>query len=78
MGFYWVGFIFWSLIVASVLLLVWGLYKKSCKALFISGIALFLPSLYFLGEENWFRILEFLPLVPIFIATYFKFKKPCN
>ncbi|RID81562.1 hypothetical protein D1953_20455 [Peribacillus asahii] len=70
MDFYWVGFIFWLLIGASVLLFIWGLWKKSWKVLLISGIALILPSLYFLGAENWFRILVFLPLIPLFLAYY--------
>lgn len=70
MGFYWVGRIFWLLIGASILLFIWGLLKKSWKALLISGIALILPSLYFLGAENGFRLLGFLPLIPLFLAYY--------
>ena len=56
MGFYWVGFVFWLLIGISFCLLLWGLAKKSWIALLISGIFLILPSLYFLGAENWFRL----------------------
>jgi hypothetical protein len=48
--------------------LVWGLCKKSWKALLISGIALLLPSLYFGGGENWFRLLVLLPLIPFTLA----------
>lgn len=70
MGFYWIGFIFWLLIGASMLFFIWGLWKRSWKALLISGSALILPSIYFLGAENWFRILGFLPLIPLFIAYY--------
>ncbi|WP_043932571.1 hypothetical protein [Bacillus sp. EB01] len=70
MDFYWVGFIFWLLIGASMLLFLWGLKKKSWKSLFVSGIVLILPSLYFLGAENWFRILAFLPLISFLLAYY--------
>jgi len=68
MGFYWVGLIFWILIGASLLLFIWGLWKKSWKALLMSGISLLLPSLYFGGAENWFRLLVLLPLVPFVLA----------
>jgi hypothetical protein len=67
-GFYWVGLIFWLLIGVALLLLVWGLWKKSWIALLISGIALLLPSLYFGGAENWFRLLVLLPLMPFALA----------
>lgn len=72
MGFYWFGLIFWLLIGASMLLFIWGLKSKSWKALFVSGIALILPSLYFLGANNWFRIVVILPLIPLFLAYYSK------
>lgn len=70
MGFFWVGLIFWLLLGASVLLFIWGLWKKSWKALLISGIALVLPSLYFLGGNNWFRLVSLLPLIPFLLAFH--------
>lgn len=70
MGFYWVGFVFWLLIGVSLLLLLWGLSKKSWKALLMSGIALVLPSFYFFGAENWFRIVAFLPIICFLLAYY--------
>ena len=33
MGFYWVGFMFWTLIVVAFLSLVYGVWKKSWQAL---------------------------------------------
>lgn len=72
MGFYWAGLIFWILIGASLLLFIWGRWKKSWKALLVSGMALLLPSLYFGGAENWFRLLVFLPLIPFVFAYYTK------
>ncbi|MBV7506623.1 hypothetical protein KW850_15265 [Bacillus sp. sid0103] len=62
MSFYWVGLVFWLLIGVSLLLLARGIRRKSSKALVLSGIALVLPSLYFIGAENWFRFVAFLPI----------------
>ena len=64
----WVGLIFWLLIIASLLLFIWGLGKKSWKAFILSTIALILPTLYFSGAEKWVRILVLLPLIPFFLA----------
>ena len=69
-GFYWVGLIFWTLIGAGLLLMVWGLIKKSWLALLISGAALLLPCLYFGGAENWLRMLVLLPLIPFVLAYH--------
>ncbi|CAM3998114.1 hypothetical protein [Mesobacillus zeae] len=74
-GFYWVGLIFWVLIVSGLLLSVWGIWKKTWLALLISGIALILPSLYFGGGENWFRLLVLLPLIPFALSYYTKKRK---
>jgi hypothetical protein len=76
-GFYWVGLIFWSLIGAGLLLIVWGLFKKSWLALLISGIVLLLPCLYFGGAENRLRLLVPFPLIPFGLAYYTrKAKRP--
>jgi hypothetical protein len=74
MGFYWAGFFFWFLIVASLLLLVIGLWKKSWKVLICSGLILILPSLYYLGANNWFRLIVLSPLIPFVIASSIKKK----
>jgi len=73
-GFYWIGFIFWVLIGTGLLLTLYGLWKKSWKALLLSGVVLILPMLYFGGAENWFRILAFVPLLPFVLAYYTKKK----
>ena len=70
MDFYWAGLIFWILIGASLLLFIWGLRRKSWKLLLMSGITVLLPSLYFGGAENWFRLLALLPLIPFALAYY--------
>lgn len=72
MGFYWVGFIFWILIGAALLLSVYGLWKKSWQALIISGIAFLLPMLYFGGAQNWLRLLALVPIIPFVLAYYTK------
>jgi hypothetical protein len=72
MSFYWVGLIYWIIVVTSFLLLIWGLWKKSWKVMIFSGISLILPSLYFGGAENWFRLLVPFPLIPFVLAYYIK------
>ena len=71
-GFYWVGLIFWLLISSGFILLVLGLWKKSWKTLVVSGVALILPTLYFGGAENWFKMVVFLPLIPLVLAYIIK------
>jgi len=70
MNFYWVGLIYWLLIVTSVSSLIFGLWKKSWKILICSGILLILPSLYFGGAENWLRLFIISPLIPFILAYY--------
>lgn len=75
MVFNWLGLVFWVLIGGSFLLFILGLWKKSWKALLLSGIAILLPSLYFgFGAENSVRLLGLIPLVP-FVIAYFTSKK---
>jgi len=71
-NFHWVSFIFWMLVGLGLLLLVLGLWKKSSILLVASGITIFLPSLYFLGAENWFRLLILTPLIPFNLAYIVK------
>ncbi len=74
MNLFLVGIIYWLLIGASVLLFVWGLWKKSWKGFLWSGIALALPtiSLYVGGAEGWFRLAGLLPLLLFVLAFYTK------
>lgn len=64
------GTIFWLLVAAFGFLLIGGLITKSWKLVLMSGLAVTLPSLYFGGAENWFRILALVPLIP-FGLSYF-------
>ena len=59
------GSIFWLLIIVFGFLFIGGLMNKSWRLLLISGLAVTLPSLYFWGAENWFRVLAFVPLLPL-------------
>jgi hypothetical protein len=59
------GTIFWLLIAAFGFLFIGGLINKSWKLLLMSGMAVTLPSLYFMGAENGFRLLALFPLLPI-------------
>lgn len=68
------GTIFWLLIAAFGFLLIGGLIRKSWKLLLMSGVAVTLPSLYFVGAENWFRSMALVPLLP-FGLSYFMLRK---
>ncbi len=72
MSFYWAGLIFWLLIGVSLFLFIRGLWNTSWRSLLISGIALILPSLYFFGANNGFRLLVLLPVTPLLLAYYAK------
>lgn len=71
MGFFLVGIILWSLVIASIVLLIAGLWKRSWKALAWSGITLLPPMLLiFMGGEGiWFRLCILLPLL-LFVAAF--------
>ncbi|MEE6451013.1 hypothetical protein RAH41_10605 [Gottfriedia acidiceleris] len=71
-GFYWVGLIFWLLISTGFILLVFGLWKKSWKSLVVSGVVFILPSLYFSGGESCFKLVVFLPMIPLAFAYIIK------
>lgn len=68
------GTIFWLLIIAAGFLFIGGLINKSWKLFLMSGLSVTLPSLYFLGAENWFRILAIVPLLPLGLS-YFMARK---
>lgn len=72
------GLLFWLMIGVAGVLFAFGLKTKSWKALLWSGVTIFLPSLYFLGAENWFRILALVPLVPIGFAYFINKKNSQN
>lgn len=73
MGFLLMGILLWSLVIVSAVLLVYGLWKQSWKALALSGTALLLPMalIAFDGSGSmWFK-LSIVPPLLIFVAAYF-------
>jgi hypothetical protein len=72
MDFFLVGIVYWLLIGVSVLLFIWGVWRRSWKAFLVSGIALAIPtvSLYLGGTEGWFKLAGLLPLI-LFLLAYF-------
>lgn len=74
MGLFLVGILFWLLIGVSIVTFLWGLWNKSWKALLISGVSLFVPtlSMYAGGAEGWFKWTVLSPIIVLFIAYYYK------
>jgi len=72
MEFYLVGIVFWGLTIISIFLFLLGLWNKSWKVLLTSGVFLILPSLYFYGAENWFKLFIITPFIPFLMAYYYK------
>ncbi|OKL37463.1 hypothetical protein BLL40_03910 [Domibacillus mangrovi] len=76
MDFFLGGLGLWILIGSAFLLFIWGLWKKSWRALVWSGIAL-LPSIlsiYIGGTEGWLKVSVILPLV-LFVRAYYMKKR---
>ncbi|MGG3448873.1 MULTISPECIES: hypothetical protein [Bacillaceae] len=76
MDFFLVGLGLWIMIGSALLLFIWGLWKKSWRALVWSGIAL-LPSIlsiYIGGTEGWLKVSILLPLV-LFVRAYYMKKR---
>ncbi|PAQ13477.1 hypothetical protein CD798_15420 [Bacillaceae bacterium SAOS 7] len=72
MGFYWIGFVFWTLIFTSIICVVWGIWKKSASRLVIGAI-LFVPiAYYFSGAENHFKYIMLTPIVFLIMAFVVK------
>ncbi|WP_019241672.1 MULTISPECIES: hypothetical protein [Bacillus] len=65
-----ISVMFRILSAVGLLILVLGICSKDWKGLIISGFCLLLPSLYFLGGENWFKLLVLFPLIPFLFAYY--------
>ncbi|MEK4441491.1 MULTISPECIES: hypothetical protein [Niallia] len=73
MNVYWFGQLFWLLTGGAFLFFLIGLRWQSWEIVLISGILFFVPALYFLGANNWFRLLVIVPLIPFWFA--FRIKK---
>jgi hypothetical protein len=67
----------WILIGTALLLLIWGLQKKSWQALLLSGAVLLPPTLFLFfggGAEGWFKFPVLVPLF-LFVLAYFMKKR---
>lgn len=69
-GLFVVGFILWGLIVASGLLFLWGLWKRSRKAFLTSGIAILIPAIVLSTQQGVFLLFLLLPVLA-FVFAYF-------
>lgn len=74
MGFLFVGIVLWGLIVASVLLFIWGVWKNKWKSFLMSGLAFMIPSIIFFMAQGWLRLLIIVPVIS-FALAYYTFKK---
>lgn len=73
MDFFLVGILFWSLMVVSPILIIYGLFKKSWIAIFFSGLT-FLPIALYLGVGGELRFALIVPVI-LFLLAYVYFKK---
>lgn len=73
MDFFLVGILFWSLVLVSPVLIIYGLFKKSWKAIFFSGLTS-LPIVLYLGVGGELRFTLIVPVV-LFVVSYLYFKK---
>jgi hypothetical protein len=70
MDLFLIGVLLWFLIVAFVLLFVWGVWKKDWKMIMISGVFILVPSFIFGTAQGWVRLLLVLPLISFSLAYY--------
>lgn len=70
MGFFLVGFILWGLTIASVLLFILGLGKRSRRLLTWSGMAFLIPSIILATQKGLFSLFLLLPLIAFGAAFY--------
>jgi hypothetical protein len=75
LGFNWgdwglllVGVLVWGLIIASGLLFLWGIWKKSPKAFLISGLVFLVPSIILFTQPGYTRLFVLLPLLAFILA----------
>jgi hypothetical protein len=71
-GFLYVSAILWLLIMASILLLLWGIWKKTWQGYFFSGLTFLTPAIILSTQKGLFSLFLFLPLLAFFIAYLLK------
>ncbi|NMD70414.1 hypothetical protein HHO41_08915 [Bacillus sp. DNRA2] len=73
-GLLFIGVVVWGLVIASGLLLLWGIWKKSWKALVISGLAFLVPAIILFTQPGFTRLFILIPLLVFILAYFFKKK----
>ena len=82
LGFNWgdwglllVGFLIWVMIIASGLLFLWAIWKKSWKSYVYSGLLFLAPSIMLLTQPGYTRLFILLPILAFILALYTKGKQ---
>lgn len=62
MDFFAVAVILWGLIIAGMVLFVWGFVRTSKKLLLTSGACLLLPAIILATQQGWYYLFILAPL----------------
>ena len=73
MALFLMGVLLWGLIIAGIILFIWGLVKKSRLLLVLSGAALLTPAIVLSTQQGWFYLFLAVPLAAF--AAAFTVKK---
>lgn len=73
MALFLMGVLLWGLIIAGIILFIWGLVKKSRLLLVLSGAALLTPAIVLSTQQGWFYLFLAIPLAAF--AAAFTVKK---
>jgi hypothetical protein len=73
-GFLVVSALLWLLIIGSVVLLLWGVFKKSWKGILFSGIAFLIPAIILSTQKGLFLLFLLLPFLSFVVAYFMKAK----
>ncbi|MGJ7921234.1 hypothetical protein [Neobacillus sp. LXY-4] len=74
LGFFLVGTIVWGFIIAGALFFLWGLFRQSWKAVFISGLALLVPAFILYTQPGYTKLFILLPILIFGLAFFMKRK----
>ncbi len=73
MALFLMGVLLWGLIIAGIILFIWGLVRKSRLLLVLSGAALLTPAIVLSTQQGWFYLFLAVPLAAF--AAAFTVKK---
>ncbi|WP_216829713.1 hypothetical protein [Alkalihalobacterium elongatum] len=74
-GLYVIGFLLWGLIVASIISVIIGIWKKSWKSFLFSGLTLFVPAIVLATQPGWLRLMVGIPILLVILAFFTKRKQ---